>query len=239
MPGSNPAHPLRQRRTHAQQRRETREALVISALNAFARDGYHAANLEGIAAEAGFSKGAVYSNFDGKSGLFLAAMDYNLETLRGEDWNPLRKADSGAVDPSAAQNADGVDAAGLVRGFGLATLEFIATAARDGDLVVALQQRMQVMIGAYERIAAQSRPASERLPVEDVARLMAALDQGMSVLALSGITNIDGALARAGLNRLVDPFEAAGESAPIRDGQAEPLADVARVQRLIGDVLGT
>ena len=66
------------RRAHAQRQQETRNALVFAALAAFARDGYHAASLEGIANDAGFSKGAIYSNFDGKADLFLAVMDNNL-----------------------------------------------------------------------------------------------------------------------------------------------------------------
>ncbi|MCP2331271.1 TetR/AcrR family transcriptional regulator [Actinoalloteichus caeruleus] len=232
------APPPRTRRTQAERRRETREALVIAALNAFARDGYHTASLEGIAGEAGFSKGAVYSNFNGKSDLFLAAMDYNLETLNGGGWNPLRKVGAATTDASEPGAAD-MDVAGLVRGFGLATLEFIATAARDDELVKALRERMRRMIDAYGRIATEARPDTERLPSDDVARLMAALDQGVSVLALSGITEMDGALTRVGLHRLVNPLEAAAEPAPERDGQGEPLADIPRVQRLIGDILGT
>ena len=51
----------------------------------FSRDGYHGASLEEIADTAGFSKGAVYSNFGGKAELFLAVLDHNLSTLRGED----------------------------------------------------------------------------------------------------------------------------------------------------------
>src|SRR5690625_6378950 len=46
--------------------RQTREALIFAARGVFAEDGYHAASLERIARVAGFSKGAVYSNFDGK-----------------------------------------------------------------------------------------------------------------------------------------------------------------------------
>jgi AcrR family transcriptional regulator len=44
-------------------------------MDVFARDGYHAANLDDIAAEAGLTKGAIYSNFAGKRDLFLALLD--------------------------------------------------------------------------------------------------------------------------------------------------------------------
>ena len=41
----------------------------------FAQRGYHQATVEEIAAEAGFTTGAVYSNFAGKEELFLALAD--------------------------------------------------------------------------------------------------------------------------------------------------------------------
>ena len=41
----------------------------------FLRDGFHRATLDDIAEEAGYTKGAVYSNFSGKNALFLALLD--------------------------------------------------------------------------------------------------------------------------------------------------------------------
>ena len=40
----------------------------------FLRRGFHAASLDEIAEEAGYTKGAVYSNFAGKDDLFLALL---------------------------------------------------------------------------------------------------------------------------------------------------------------------
>ncbi|WP_026873959.1 TetR/AcrR family transcriptional regulator [Inquilinus limosus] len=50
---------------------QTRERLLESARRAFLSDGYVRARVDRIAEEAGYSKGAVYSNFDGKEALFL------------------------------------------------------------------------------------------------------------------------------------------------------------------------
>ncbi|GGZ35095.1 hypothetical protein GCM10010387_31450 [Streptomyces inusitatus] len=121
----------------------------------------------------------------------------------------------------------------MVRGFGLAMLEFIATAARDETLTSLLRARVHVMLDAYARVASETRPPGENLPVADVAQLMAALDQGVSVLALSGISTVDTTLLRTGLRRLVSPATAATEPAPGRSGHASPLPDVERVGRLI------
>jgi AcrR family transcriptional regulator len=61
--------------TRKERQEQTREQLVAAASQVFARRGYHEATVEEIAAEAGFSTGAVYSNFSGKEELFLALAD--------------------------------------------------------------------------------------------------------------------------------------------------------------------
>src|SRR3954447_5768797 len=61
-------------RRQAKQER-TRSLLLQAAGSGFARRGYHVATLADVAAEAGFTKGAVYSNFESKEDLFLALVD--------------------------------------------------------------------------------------------------------------------------------------------------------------------
>jgi AcrR family transcriptional regulator len=61
--------------TRRERQEQTRVLLLDAASLVFARRGYHDARLEEIAAEAGFSTGAVYSNFAGKQELFLALAD--------------------------------------------------------------------------------------------------------------------------------------------------------------------
>jgi AcrR family transcriptional regulator len=62
-----------------EQQEQTRELLLDAAAMVFARRGYHEASVEEIASEAGFSTGAVYSNFSGKEELFLALADREVE----------------------------------------------------------------------------------------------------------------------------------------------------------------
>jgi AcrR family transcriptional regulator len=54
---------------------ETRARLIAAARKHFLRDGYSNASLDRIAEEAGFSKGAVYSNFASKGEVFLAVLE--------------------------------------------------------------------------------------------------------------------------------------------------------------------
>ncbi|UPK74731.1 TetR/AcrR family transcriptional regulator [Nocardioidaceae bacterium SCSIO 66511] len=61
--------------TRAERQAQTREALISVARDLFLRDGFAATSLDRVAVEAGFSKGAVYSNFSGKEALGLAVLD--------------------------------------------------------------------------------------------------------------------------------------------------------------------
>ena len=61
----------------------TREHLLAAAEEVFAARGYHAASIDEIAAAAGFSKGAVYSNFESKEELFLALIADREQRLIG------------------------------------------------------------------------------------------------------------------------------------------------------------
>jgi AcrR family transcriptional regulator len=57
--------------SRAARQEETRAALVETAARMFMANGYHATSLDAIAREAGFTKGAVYANFQSKEDLFL------------------------------------------------------------------------------------------------------------------------------------------------------------------------
>ena len=67
------------RMTREQRRANTRERLLAAARSVFARSGFHGASVEEIASEAGFSTGALYSNFDGKEDLFLGLMEREID----------------------------------------------------------------------------------------------------------------------------------------------------------------
>lgn len=82
--------------TRREKQQRTRERLIDAAAKVFARRGYHPASVEEIAAEAGFSTGAVYSNFDGKEALFLALADREVAERVGEIRAVADAAEGGA-----------------------------------------------------------------------------------------------------------------------------------------------
>lgn len=72
----------------ARNRRPSREKIRVdlmrSAETVFAEQGFEAASVEAIAERAGYSTGAIYSNFAGKEELFLALLDERM-TARTEE----------------------------------------------------------------------------------------------------------------------------------------------------------
>jgi len=61
--------------SRAERQAQTRESLIAVAREMFLADGYAATSLDKVAVRAGFSKGAVYSNFAGKEELCMAVLD--------------------------------------------------------------------------------------------------------------------------------------------------------------------
>jgi AcrR family transcriptional regulator len=82
----------RKRLSREDSREQTRQRLMDAAQKLIARKGLDAASVENIAAAAGYSRGAFYSNFKGKDELFIELLrcdhvraTQELETLRTSD----------------------------------------------------------------------------------------------------------------------------------------------------------
>jgi AcrR family transcriptional regulator len=86
--------PASTRMTREQSRANTRERLLAAARSVFARSGYHGASVEEVASEAGFSTGALYSNFEGKEDLFLALMEREIDEHAQEIETAVRERTS-------------------------------------------------------------------------------------------------------------------------------------------------
>jgi AcrR family transcriptional regulator len=65
--------------TPERRRAQTRRHLLDAAAVVFARKGFHGASIDEVAQTAGFTKGAVYSNFKNKEDLFFALIDDRIE----------------------------------------------------------------------------------------------------------------------------------------------------------------
>src|SRR5918996_974645 len=168
--------------TRKQRQEKTREELVAAAARVFARRGYHRATVDEIAAEAGFSTGAVYSNFDGKEGLFLAIADRHTDA---------RVAEIRAVGDAAEAKEDaGAEAAEQVRAFleadpdwPLLFYEFWSLSVRNPELQGELAKRRDAIRDALADTL--TRVATElgfelRFPAQALATAIAASLNGLA-----------------------------------------------------------
>ena len=111
-------------------REQTRRDILDAAARAFARRGYHGASVEAVAAEAGMSTGAVYSNFKSKEDLFLTLYEERIAARARE----LRTATSEAVDAGEAVASAAANVTSMFRAspeWLLLYFEFAIHAARD------------------------------------------------------------------------------------------------------------
>lgn len=89
--------------TPQRRRQLTRDTLIDAAAELFARRGFHAASLDEIAAAAGFTKGAIYSNFGSKEDLLLAVVEQRGDQMLSAMWEAHQAKDTVHVhDPAAA-----------------------------------------------------------------------------------------------------------------------------------------
>jgi AcrR family transcriptional regulator len=82
-------------------RADVRARILDAARAAFVRDGYQRTNLGEIAAAAGFSKGAVYSNFGGKADLFTAVINEHTAMLINTALSSSERLMAAMTDPAA------------------------------------------------------------------------------------------------------------------------------------------
>jgi len=170
------------RLTRAEQAGRNRELVLDAARRVFLARGYAGATVEAIADEAGFSKGVVYSQFDGKADLLLTLLDERIAERAAQNAR-LVEAGTGwealvaLLHVQDRRLADDADWARLL-------IEFRVLAARDPELNAryAAAHRRTVdaladcVVAAYAKAGAQP-PAAPRL----LAEFMFAVTSGLTL----------------------------------------------------------
>ena len=168
--------------TAERRRAMTREHLLAAAAEVFARRGYHAATLEEVAQTAGFTTGAIYSNFASKEDLFLA--------LAAEGERQLIEAFAAAAEPglspaelisSLRSVYSGASAQDRERTWQLWT-EFTLHLMRDPDARRQLIDQQNVglaLVADLVRRQCDESGIDPPLPVELTARIFLALFTGL------------------------------------------------------------
>jgi AcrR family transcriptional regulator len=175
----------RQRRV---KRTEVRARLLEAAERCFAESGYEGTSLERIALAAGFSKGAVYSNFANKEELFFALMADRI----GERAESVASALSAAGEGSPRQLAGiaGKRFEALVAAdpaWQRLFLEFWLHCVRNEELRARFAERRREMRRNLGAVASEeSRKSGCRLALspEDAATVFLALSNGLGIEGL-------------------------------------------------------
>lgn len=190
--------PPRRRKTREEQRAETRQRLLDAAAEVVAARGLEGASIDEISERAGYSRGAFYSNFDGKPALLAALSEQRLQRFADELVPVLRDTPVGQrIDRAAAflvdrtshdvlllielarlrGTAPEVDA--LLDGFALRLTEVVVEQLRDPSFDLVGSSDAQLQIGARAMVAAVfGTMLLTHLGVDDRRRTAAVLLEG-------------------------------------------------------------
>ena len=175
--------PVRARRPG---RAAVRRRLLDAALEVFAEYGFASANLDQVAAAAGLTKGAIYSNFTSKDDLFFAMMkDQALNRVEAV------RTVLGGTSPGTHGEQTLHDIGRLLTGafteqqeWQLVFLDFWQRAVRDDDVraqFVAHRRALRAAIAdPVEQILGQAHALGE-LTVDDVVTVVLALNNGLAI----------------------------------------------------------
>jgi AcrR family transcriptional regulator len=171
------------RLNRVQKKARTRSEIVAAARRVFLARGFHAATLDEIAEEAGYTKGAVYSNFAGKDDLFLAVLTEHY-VQRAEQYATLLVADHDVEGTYRAIAGVMLEAYEREPAWWPLVSDFSTHASRDAQLRERLRHTRERFLDA---LAGQVEALCERhrltlaLPAREVARGAGALMRGMTV----------------------------------------------------------
>lgn len=200
------------RLSRAQQRDQTRERLLVSALEVFEARGYAESSLEEIAERAGYTRKAVYSNFAGKSELLLEIVERRfqshidrIEALFAEETSSERKAiDIGSVF---------ADYLSQERAWAKLFHEFCSVASRDAEIGARFRScfraRKQILVRLLEAEVSH-REIELAVPVERLVAGVLALFTGLSVETTIDPDDVEEALFGEMLGLLVAGAMSAG-----------------------------
>jgi AcrR family transcriptional regulator len=165
------------------QGREARDELLAAALRVFARNGYAQAGVDEIAAEAGYSKGALYWHFSGKQELLMTLIDERLDAPTRELVALLESAPP-SRDMSREGSREFARRLNTQRDAVLVEREYWSLAIRDPELRARYAERQtelrSALAAALEERARHLGAPGLPIPAKDVARIVMNLTGGLA-----------------------------------------------------------
>jgi AcrR family transcriptional regulator len=168
--------------TRKERQAHTRARLMHSAAKVAAARGLDGASLDLVAEEAGFTKGAVYANFESKEALFLAMLDQRFEDRLAEIDRTLHGG--GTIEEQARRaGGDFIAAIAAAPEWERLFFEFAAYAARNDDFrqeLVTRYRSLRDRIGELYRRRVEELGVEPPVPVEDIALMTFAMANGIA-----------------------------------------------------------
>jgi AcrR family transcriptional regulator len=171
----------------------TRKRLLAAAERIFARDGFEAARLEDIAAQAGYTRGAFYANFEDKEEIFFALLEQHVAE-RIEEVNELLQRYKDPEDRLQALRSHYAQIA-EDRRLALLSLEFKLFAIRHPEAHARLRTRLQSMRtcgGDFLRRITKGLRRAPRFPAEAAVAGLGALSNALLLEHIFDPRNLPG-----------------------------------------------
>jgi AcrR family transcriptional regulator len=177
---------LSEERTRRPRRDAVRRRLLDASLAVFAERGFDSANLDQVAAAAGLTKGAIYSNFASKDELFFAMMTdqvlQRVETIRAA-------LSANAADPHGQQTLHDIgrlltEAFTTQREWQLVFLDFWRRAVREDAVrarFVVYRRAMRAAIADHVEQIYGGAQVPANFTVDDVVTVVLALCNGLAI----------------------------------------------------------
>jgi AcrR family transcriptional regulator len=171
------------RQTRDERKAQTRADLLAAARNVFLARGFHGATLDEIAEAAGYTKGAVYSNFVGKDALFVAVLEeHQAQRVKLFAGFLLEEPTPEVAYRTVARLMLEADA--REPEWSPLVAEFLTYAVRDPGLraaVADVRERFLGAIGDVIQSLADRHGIQYVLPPKEIARGSGALARGMAI----------------------------------------------------------
>lgn len=208
---------MKKRLSRVERRERTREELISAAEKLFVARGFHATSVDEIAWEAGYTKGAVYSNFESKEDLFFAVYERRADLAVADIERMIEEAGPAAgLERLASEVAQ---RRGRDDGWLAVFFEFWAHAVRNAELRVRFagihSRVLEPLVAAVERFADER---GIEMPV-DARRLnvaMNAMQLGLSLERLTQPEVVDVTLGARMVRLVLEDLERGGAA---REGE--------------------
>ena len=180
-------------------RDEVRSRILAAAATVFAQRGFSVATIDEVAAAAGFTKGAVYSNFASKDELFLALLDAEVGVRVEAARSVLAHASTS--QQAATEIGDRLAQASIDQPeWQMLFLEFWLRAIREPavrEQFVAHRRALRASIAEAIRQASAGDPDTPAWSAEEQTVIVLALSNGLAIETLADPTGIpDGLFGR-------------------------------------------